>query len=731
MLSKSLFLPLLLQLHLKNLKLYLILIVLLCAAPGQAQYKIDSLMNLLRHTSHHDTTFHLLINISNIYLDINTDSAHFYINKAAQQLRENPDIENRAMYHNTLGLLYTKEFKNDSAIHHLKISYQDYLQLDNPDEMSRIDNMIGTCFVNLFHYDSALIYYNKSLESVDSTSQKDLFAASLNNLANVYESQGKTNNALKYYLKALSIFNELKQTKNEAIALSNIGLINLGQKQYEKAIEYIDKAIQLNTRMDNKYDLASNYNSIGTVYKNMNRFEEASAYTIKALEIANQSNFEYLKAQSSHNLGSIYYEMGLYTEAAIYFDQSLAICRKLGITEGELLNLISLGKMFFKKEAFKKAEAHFLMGLQLCKANNIYGHTEEIYKFLMKNYMEMGKFKEALNYYEQYETVKDSLYNVKKANELNDIQTRYETQQKEIENLQLKNQNKLQETVIFRQKIIVVITVLLVIISSLLIITLIIARKKKRNQITILNAKNKLIQEKSMELKASNDMKNKLFSIIAHDLRSPFNSLLGFSGLLMQEVENKNYSQIDYYAKHLSLVANNMFELVDNLLNWTRAQQDKIKPVLKITSLYELVLQIISLTGPRSSEKNIEMRVEVPENTMAYIDPNMVMLILRNLISNAIKFTPKGGIISVGCKEENEELVVFVKDNGCGLTPDNLRAILSSADGFSTMGTEGESGSGLGLELVKDFVQQMHSKLWAESTLNEGTTFYFKVLKRG
>lgn len=692
-----------------------------------AQSKIDSLKIELHNVSSGNSEISLLIDIAIQYVDVNSDSAFEYLISAKSKLYEAPNLFNEAQYHMAYGLYLTRTNSIDSAIHQLKTSYGLFFEIDSLQRLARIKSLIGNCFDESQKYDSALFYYNVSLKMTDSIENKSLLAANYNNMGNVYDGLGDYENALNHYFSALSLFRELKKHQEIAIALNNIALININLNNIDKSISFLNEAIQINIDYDNMFHLCMNYNNLGIAYKTIHDYENALQFFTSAASIADKAGFEMFTAQSNHSIGSVFLLKNKYELALKYFEKSLSMCREIGIVEGEVFNLVNIGIVYSRTNDYISAKKYFLTALDLVQ--NDLRTTLTIYEELFRLNEESGKFNEAVVYYKLYESVKDSLINIENTILLNEIQSKYESEQKELENQKLKDENKLQEFVIFRQRILVFIAALIASIAILLLIMIVSIRKKRKERIALLQAKNKLISESSLQLKESNTTKDKLFSIIAHDLRSPFTSLLGFSSLLKEEAESGNFENVVSYSQQLSSVATNTYELIDNLLNWTRSQQNSIKPNPNPLNLFELVSKIVQSIQVKANEKKISIITNIDETTEVVADKNMLQVIFRNLLSNALKFTYNGGKITIECEEKPDLFVISVADNGEGIESEIMDNLFLDNSGYSTIGTENEQGSGLGLMLVKDFAQRIGGTIWVESTPEKGSIFSFTIPK--
>lgn len=244
-----------------------------------------------------------------------------------------------------------------------------------------------------------------------------------------------------------------------------------------------------------------------------------------------------------------------------------------------------------------------------------------------------------------------------------------------------------------------------------------------------------LIEQRTKELRITNDelnranaSKDKFFSIIAHDLKNPFNSLLGFTDLLVTDWREMEDDEKLNIVTHLKSTIENTYELLINLLEWSQIQRKKIVWNPEIFNLPEIINDILSQLSTITTLKNITFEVQVDQQLMVYSDINMFSGIMRNLVGNAIKFTHPGGRIIVKARHENENFVVCqVQDNGVGMTSEKIEQIFHEEFTQSTAGTEGEQGTGLGLALCREFVSQHGGKIWAESIPNRGSSFFFTM----
>lgn len=237
---------------------------------------------------------------------------------------------------------------------------------------------------------------------------------------------------------------------------------------------------------------------------------------------------------------------------------------------------------------------------------------------------------------------------------------------------------------------------------------------------------NKLL-ENEQKLRELNASKDKFFSIIAHDLRSLFNSIIGLSEMMIEFAHERDFDSVEKYAPIVYNTSKHAFNLLENLLEWSRSQIGKMdfKPEnLDIVSFLEEEIQ-----GMQSVADNKSIRVELMYKKRFNIlsDKRMLGSVVRNLLSNAIKFSYANSVVSVELIQDGERLIVSVCDHGVGIEEANLQKLFKLEESYTTVGTQNERGTGIGLLICKDFIEKHDGKLWVESQINQGSTFYFDL----
>jgi signal transduction histidine kinase len=573
-------------------------------------------------------------------------------------------------------------------------------------------------------YNEAIEYYQKSLSLALEKGDIKLSAYNLNNLGMIYTQMNNYDKALDYYTESSLLIEQTQDSLEYAKILNNIAELNLLLDHNDKALEQHLSVLRIIENSDEKVFLIWVYNNIGNVYKKNNDFALALDYFNKAHDLSSKTNNIIGLSQSLNNIGEIYILLGKY-EIARYF----------------LYNALQYAKQSGSSEDIIKT-----------------------YQNISNYYSTMGHFKESLHYFKLFKQLNDSVLNQNKAYTMLEMQSRYELENAEKENILLKNSIELQDLKIRKSKnttIFLIVSLFLTIGLILLIFNQLMIKRKKNKELSDKNnlinlQKNELsdafielqklnhilqiqkndIQISKMDLEKinaalaeTNATKDKFFSIIAHDLKSPFNSLLGFSEILEDEFdeyssdEKKNLIQII----HRGLL--DTFKLLENLLQWAQTQRGSIKFEPQHLDLHNVSSEVIELLQHSANSKSITIDNNIPKNTVVYADNHMISTIFRNLLSNALKFTSRGGHVQFNISESLNPnfMTIEVKDNGKGIPEALHPKLFALEEHISSLGTENETGTGLGLILCKEFILKHHGNIWVESKEGIGSSFFFNI----
>jgi len=287
----------------------------------------------------------------------------------------------------------------------------------------------------------------------------------------------------------------------------------------------------------------------------------------------------------------------------------------------------------------------------------------------------------------------------------------------------LRKNSEIQQLTISQQKYIRNIFI----VSSIVILFFLILITKSRVSQKELNVKLKESEKNLLEL---NRNKDKFFSIISHDLKSPFNGILGASEMLVSDYDELTAEEAKEMIQIVRDASTTAYELLEGLLEWAQTQTGRMKYEFENIDFYETSTKITDLLKINAQNKNILLENNVKENTLVFVDKNAVETVLRNLVTNAIKFTQPDGIIKIEAEERENEIAISVTDSGIGMSEENKNKLFKIEVHHTTVGTDKEVGTGLGLILCKELVEKNNGKIWVESELGKGSKFVFTLPKK-
>jgi signal transduction histidine kinase len=342
----------------------------------------------------------------------------------------------------------------------------------------------------------------------------------------------------------------------------------------------------------------------------------------------------------------------------------------------------------------------------------------DIYSNLTIYYEQRKDYKKAYYCYDRFNAIYDSLAGEKKNKMIYQIQAKYKLGKntRELEELKIQNQSQM-DAIDSAKSIQIYLVAITILVIVLMIATFYLLFKEKNLASELKN--------KTTELHELNVSKDKFFSIIAHDLKNPFNVLVSYTGILKTDLDLFTKEELQQIISDLNEASENGYNLLQNLLLWTRSQTNRIHILKSNFVLANVLTDVKALAELNLADKEQTLSIEIDPNLRVYADKDMIAVVLRNLVFNAIKFSVKGSAISLRASLTGANVRVDVIDSGIGIAEESMKNLFAIDKNTMIQGTEGETGTGLGLVLCKEFVEKNDGKIWVESKLGEGSVFSF------
>lgn len=566
------------------------------------------------------------------------------------------------------------------------------------------------------NFNAALSTFHEMLNVSQALNDSLLIAESYSNIATVYADQEQYDSTTIFDLKTLAIREQINSPK-VAMSYNNLGLDYAKSKLPNMALLYYKKAVHHKKQNGQIHRLGNSYLNIGNIYQDLSKQDSALYFFELALDNALEGKDSLFIVEALHSVGLIHSYQHHPLTAKKYFTQAINIFDYLKTpynasiipTYQELAHShITLGEL-------EQAEVLLNQSHQILLDNNMAVSSEmkTNLEFMEHLYWAKKDFVKARAYSIQEAALVDTLHQRVIDQKVYKLLIDYNDQlkQKRIESLEQQQQiSDLEYEKINQQRLLLGLTALVM----LLIIFSLYRINKWRSKV-------------NQELETINQTKDKLFSIIAHDLKNPLSAFRSITQSLSDDIFNISREDLKYFIQQLNRSAHNLFELLQNLLYWSISQSGRLEFTPTTIDLSTNIQEVINLLQNNASYKKISVTNEVPKGQKVFADPTMLRTIVRNLLTNAIKFTPEAGTVRIKVIPNQDDITISVQDTGIGIPP-HLRANLFKIGTQATHQAPIEGkGTGLGLILCKELVERQGGKIWVESPSNQGSIFNFTL----
>ena len=660
--------------------------------------RIDDLTVKLAYQEADSTKVDLsLMLIDELYAVEDFDKALLYVNQTAklsEKLNYTKGLAESTYYR---ALIYTQRNDYFNAIDNYDKSRKYYLQISDTLGVAKVSNSIGLIEIKRGNYSVGL---QNSLSAIDIFEKQNLFdelSTAYNNLAEAYF---KTN-------------------------------------QIDKAIDFNFKALDVRKKIDDRTGIITSTKNIADLYSLRKEHRKSIEYYEKVLEMLNPTKDQNLRGEILPKLGSEYLEFKEYDKASEYLVEGLKYNRKQNNDEGILLALNAIGNLNLQKRKVKLAEIQLNEAYNIAQKINNKPALLENYKLHIALDSTRGYFQNAFFWQNKYYDLKDELSKIDQPvfpvdTEPLDLINSNPIEE-EIDNFEgEENNNKTIKTWLNNPLVVYGALAATAILLTLLLLNYL---KNKKYRETIVEQREKLKQEQirseaileqTHHLEEVNQVKDKLFSIVSHDLKDSISSIKAFLDLLKEDSISKE--EFRELIPELSENANNASSLLFNLLNWSKSQMQNLEPNPELFNIQEVFHTKMALVEQKVEDKRIVL-IDESQRDFVYADKSMVEIVIQNLITNAVKFSRTGDVITVSNQDINGKALICVEDTGVGISEENINKLFNANKNFTTVGTKNEKGTGLGLTIAKDLVELNNGRIWVESTLNVGSKFFIELPK--
>ncbi len=591
------------------------------------------------------------------------------------------------------------------------------------------DNNLGITEHRLGHYGPALDYY---LEAVRVARLHDLtarLAGTLNNIGLLYYECADYAQALTYYFESLNLKKKLGDRAGTASTLNNIGLVYKSQGNLESALDYFIQSLVIKQESDNAGALANSHINVASIFAQQDRVDSARFHFTIAESLAKQSGDVRVIIYVLHERGLLEERLGQDREALADFQSALQMSEQSKETLLEATSLEYIGRSFRKSGRIAEAIPLLHRATTIASSIGAKGNEASAASELALVYLAARDFEKAYRWRDYSANLNDSIFSEDRVREMGRLESRLDLQRKERENESLRLENRWQREQSFYLFGLLALSVVLVAVALYALHQKRVANRLLEQKALAFQKKNADLQDALEKLEDARIRMNEFLAIAAHDLRGPLATIISMMSLIHQDMQEKeDSSDVGSLLGSTIHTARQATSLVNSLLNIAAMDSGKIQLDCEAVDMRHLVKECIVRYESVADRKDIRLQTEFPGDLdCAWVDRLRTWEVVDNLISNAIKFTYPGGLVTVRCHAEDGWIVTEVGDTGQGMSDDDIKKAFQSFSRLSAKPTAGEPTTGLGLVIVRKIVELHGGRVWVESTPRQGSQFRFTV----
>ena len=584
--------------------------------------------------------------------------------------------------------------------------------------------------------DSALAIANKALELANYYDLKDEKAELIRIKGLVYYYKVDFVQALNFFIQSRNLYIEIKNKVGEASALNNILIVYGRQGLLEKALELSHQVLEMRLEIGDSTRIAQSLNNLAVAYKDLNKPDEALKYYRQAVDLSYKINETQELDLYFNNIGVIYLEGNRYDSAFYYFNKALQFGEKNNNKQMITNSLTYLGDYYNRRKDYTQAIAVLEKSLSIAKEIGIVYEIESAAKQLHVAYSAVGRFEDAYKIHVLFKQMVDSANNLQTIQKITEIEALNKYEKEKLVQQLIHEKKEIENEFSLRKEKQIRNSALLVVFTTFILFYLLYRnyRKKSLLNLKLMTQRDEIISQKEEiesqrdEIEQLNKSKDKFFAIIAHDLKNPLSGIYRLSEIMKQNYEQINSEKLKVYIEQIFISTKKTYELLENLLKWAMVQNGSLQIAATEFNLTKVIRENIELLSENANQKKLNINFNQCDDCFVLADEEMITTVLRNLLNNAIKFSPENGNINFSISASAEFYKVSIKDQGIGISPVDQQLLFDLNNDARTIGTSKEKGTGLGLVLCKEFIELNGGKIWLKSELEKGSTFYFTVL---
>lgn len=548
------------------------------------------------------------------------------------------------------------------------------------------------------------------------------------NLGSSHAMFGSFYKSMEYLQQAIEIFEELKDSVGIGNCYISLGHLYRNLQNRELEIRYHKKAYDIfHLRSDRERQCVTAHN-LGETYQILGDLPKARTLTMEALHIQDSLRVLPLLSACYKVMGMIEFQESHFLEAELYFKHVLEISDTLGKNSQKIATIqsqLQLAEICSKLNRHQEQLQWLYKAAAFSTESNLAEYLQTTYTQLIRYFTTQNETDSVRRYVNQFVLIEDSVKHRQLKDRSDLTGSVIQTYALEKDKRLLERDNLIQEQNLRKRTILLVAIVIFAIVMIWLVMKLTYANKQISKVNELLLHQSHTIEQQNHKLEVLNATKDKFFSIVAHDLKSPLNSLKMFSSLLQQQASDLTAEQVEELAGSLNDSVESTIEFADNIIAWAKLQMKEhtCKPELFIAC--DVLNEVCGLNEQAALAKGVQFFCQPEENAVVYADKQQLSFVIRNIVNNAVKFTRPGGFVHLRSRTltDRNEILFEIQDTGIGIPPEIRATIFQIGKKISRPGTNGEKGTGIGLVLCHEFLQMNRGRLEIESTPEKGSKF--------
>lgn len=585
--------------------------------------------------------------------------------------------------------------------------------------------------------DATLAYSNEADSISRALGDSNGQSRALENIAWVYYRKGQWQKSFEYTAKAYDIAIKTEDKAQAARLMNNLGALYYEQQNYELAIKNFKKGYSLASEVNDPTTQVRSLNNVAFSFSQIEQLDSASFYAHLALQLKDSADSPYLASFAYRVIGDVHVKRGNYDSAEVVYRSFLDMAREQGVKSYEAGGLHRLGKVYLLSGKLDQAEEILLYSLKFCEENGFRDELSKSYRILSELYDKKGNIPLAYVHQSTFLKLNDELQGKTNKDRLALLQNMFQTNLKESELELLKAQYENQAYRLETSKRYIIFFAVAAVLIGVLGMRMYFLNKSVTSinndlvaQQHKIEEQKRVLEDQSAQLKAMNETKSKLFSILGHDMRGPIAQVKSVVDMIL--AGHLERGEFDELLHVLNKDIDSVYFTLNNTLKWSMSQMDGFHVNRSVFDLSEVVNNSLKLLEQSFLEKKLTVFNHMPPHVDVYADQDLIEVVVRNIINNAVKFSNPEDSVTIFSETEEDWILWCVLDQGIGMSEEQIQLILSDSYSLtkSRLGTNKEKGSGLGLQLAKEFTRRCGGEITIDSHPGHGSRFWVRLPRR-